>query len=361
MSGATAMTQFTPEADRRLAEYLGQVRAALAGVPDVSADDIEADVREHIETEFAAAIRAVTAVELEKVLVRLGPPEGWRPIAVGDAPRAAVEPFDWWWFARDLKRRVLGLFATLYRGPEDWRLAYITFILTVLAIPTMGILLPVAYLFGRATTELVREKGGTLGARRWLVYPAILAVSLPLFLALTLWPLVLIPATKFGLVEPAELYRANVATVHPDGTVVFKFAPELQTRDKAGQVIPYRDEWHARRYGVRLVGSTWKIADDDRRTYEQTLAAMDKMPGPPVVQGAALVAFVTLGGLLGWWLLAGTVMWAFPKWPTTLFHPLLDGYDDVHGLRLAGCSLVGLLIWLGFAARLWETAGRVTV
>jgi hypothetical protein len=64
------MTQFTPEADRRLAEYLGQVRAALAGVPDVSANDIEADVREHIETEFAAAIRAVSAVELEKAFGR---------------------------------------------------------------------------------------------------------------------------------------------------------------------------------------------------------------------------------------------------------------------------------------------------
>ena len=49
MSGAGTMIEFTPEAEARLVEYLRQVRAALSGSPDVSPDEIEADIREHVE------------------------------------------------------------------------------------------------------------------------------------------------------------------------------------------------------------------------------------------------------------------------------------------------------------------------
>ena len=61
MSGAIAMIEFTPEAEARLADYLRQVRAALAGAADVNPDEIEADIREHVENELRRAAAPVAS------------------------------------------------------------------------------------------------------------------------------------------------------------------------------------------------------------------------------------------------------------------------------------------------------------
>jgi hypothetical protein len=321
MTGAATMTTFTPEAEARLDEYLGQVRAALARDPEVSPDEIEADVREHIDAEFRSAVRPVTLTELEAVLVRLGPPETWATAAGGRSAKDAVVG-DLTAFGRWLRLRVRGVLDALWRGPEDWRLAYLTFGLFCLGVLTVPIavgalFLAASYLLGRAAIELAKDKGVPLGARRWLVYPPMLLVSVPLFLAVMFWPVVAGQAAAFGVQDLKQtLHYADMA----------KRGVQFSTPPSAGEI-------------------------------EQARRVLAAIPGPPDWAGGVAAVFTLVGALSLWWTVAGVVMWAFPKWPPAVFHPLLDGYDGGHGLRLAAVSGVVFLIWLGFATRFLQSAG----
>lgn len=316
MTGAAAMTAFTPAAEARLHDYLTQVRQALYAHPDVSPDDVEADVREHVATEFAGLARPVTLSELETVLARLGPPTQWANAGAASQAGRRAEPFDWRGFVGGVRRRVLGVPATLWKGPEDWRLAYLTFGLTLLTVPTAGLSLIVAYFLGRAAVELAKEKGEPLGARRWLVYPVLVAVSLPLLLALAIGPAV-----------------------------------------AAGKVAA-EARWHA----ARLEHAGWvdhqrkPLPPADRATYERVLTVSRLMPGPPDVQEVLCVVFAGVGGLAAGWTAYGLLFWAFPRWPAVAFYPLLDGYDGRHGGRLATTAGAVLLVWGGLAYRLWDSA-----
>ena len=77
-------------------------------------------------------------------------------------------------------------------GPEDWRLAYASFGLTLLMIvffPVGGILLLVpAFLLSRAYVALMTERGEELGARKWLVLPPIVFALLLLGVGAILAP-----------------------------------------------------------------------------------------------------------------------------------------------------------------------------
>lgn len=335
-------TAFTAEATARLDDYLRQVRAALDGLPDVSADEVEADIRDHVAAEVRGDGRTVTLVRLEAVLAALGPPAVWRP----DAP-AAGPTFS-------SKRWLVGVAGTLLRGPEDWRLAYLCFICFVLVVPTGGILLIPAYLLGRAAVELARDMGQPLGARRWLVYPGILAVSVPLLLGLAFAPPVVATIVSADLASDARIYRDVVQSVAADGTVTFRPGVDAEHDWR---------HWGLNRAGVRdsaldrRAVRVWRISEADRRTHERVLAVMERLPVPPQVQVVAFTAFLALGALLAWWLVVGVGMWAFPAWPVTVFHPLLDGYDWLHGVRLAAVCGIGLAAWAGAAQSIGVLGG----
>ncbi len=313
------MTVLTHAAETRLDDYLARVRQALDAHPDVSPDEVAADVREHIETEFAQLNRPVTVSELDAVLARLGPPNQWASAATDfRAAPVGLAPFDWIEAVRGLRRRALGVIDTLWKGPEDWRLPYLAFGLILLAPVTMGVSLLLAYFLGRATVELAEEKGQPLGARRWLDYPAIVTVNLALFLALMFFP-----AIAAGSIASGE----------------FRDAERLE---RAG----WRD------YQLK------PIPDADRAYHEQLLAFVRQLP---VVlsnhREVLFVVFALVGVLAAWWMLLGLAMWAFPKWPPVVFHPLLDGYDWLHGRRLALFGGVAFAIWAGYAYRLWAISG----
>jgi len=106
------MTRLTPEASSRMDQYLRQVRSTLSGCASVHADEVERDVREHIESELPADQQAIPVQDLNRILDRLGSPSQWVPAA----------EIPWW-------RRFLNRW---HHGPEDWRLAYLAFILLVL-------------------------------------------------------------------------------------------------------------------------------------------------------------------------------------------------------------------------------------
>jgi hypothetical protein len=167
---------FTPDARRRLDDYLGQVRAALSGCRSVNADEVERDIREHIENEFQGATEPVSLAALDAVLVRLGSPGQWAP---------ADEMSGWY--------RALVRFRD---GPEDWRLAYLAFGLFLVGAavgltvsgPVALVLLGGGFLLARAALSVAHGRGEDLGAQRWLLYPALLPGYLGLLAVLFLWP-----------------------------------------------------------------------------------------------------------------------------------------------------------------------------
>ena len=154
------MIEMTPAARERLDSYLQRMRSELRGTRAVVADEVEQSVREHIEIALAQAQTPVGATEVIGILDRLGPPERW----LGDEERPM------WRRALDHVRS----------GPEDWRLAYLSFglvLASIVLLPIFGFLLLIPAMFvGRASIELARDHGEPLGARRWLVYPSIALV-----------------------------------------------------------------------------------------------------------------------------------------------------------------------------------------
>jgi hypothetical protein len=127
------MNALTPDAQQHLERYLHAVRLSLRGT-GVPADDVEADVRDHIASALESEAPPVAASALERVLERLGPPAVWVPD--GELPH---------W------RRVV---RRLAQGPEEWRLAYLCFALTVAGVLTAPfggvVLLAAAYFLARA-------------------------------------------------------------------------------------------------------------------------------------------------------------------------------------------------------------------
>jgi hypothetical protein len=92
--------------------------------------------------------------------------------------------------------------AWLDRPPDDWRLAYIAFGLLVPGVILWPLLIP-SFCAARAAVARARERDEPLGARRWLVYPPLVLVSLLLVVPLFLWPL--LPAGEAA----SDLWRSK--------------------------------------------------------------------------------------------------------------------------------------------------------
>jgi hypothetical protein len=218
------MIQFTPEASAYLDDYLNDVRSAVAGHESVNPDEIAQDVREHILAALDGSEQPVKAARLAAVLERLGPPNQW----VADSDRSI-----WKYLADKLKpvghraiEHIKALpgeayqagrgIAALVRGmSHDWRLAYVAFALFVLgmiAFPLFPAFLLASYFAARADIALARERGETLGARRWLLYPQLTIVSIVLLLALVSWPVA--PAVGLSHQIPRPLWSDAAEIMH---------------------------------------------------------------------------------------------------------------------------------------------------
>jgi len=104
------MATLSDDARGHLERYLSQVKLALRGHASVDASEVERDVRAHIDAELNGLPEPVDAARLRQVLDQLGTPHAWVP----------AEDLPAW-------RRV---FSRIRSGPEDWRLAYLTFVLS---------------------------------------------------------------------------------------------------------------------------------------------------------------------------------------------------------------------------------------
>jgi hypothetical protein len=316
MTGADIMTAFTPDAEARLEEYLRHVRAVLAAAPDVDPAEVEADVREHIDAEFADRRRPAGVAELEPVLARLGPPEEWaggRPPGLKDRLAGGVRAARGWF--RLAVRRVA---SALWHGPEDWRLAYLTFglfALGLVVLPLFPALLIVSYLLSRAAAAAAAAHGADLGPRRWLVYPPLVLVSLALMLGVLAVPVV--PAVGAGSFVDDGIRMTKM----PDRLREFSRPPDPRRLAKAEEDAAY---------------AAW---------------VLEPIPGPEVTKPvvAGLVVGVTAAAL--WYGLLGALVWAFPRVPGAVFAPFLSWVEARHGRRVVAVCGVVLVVCLVLAYR----------
>lgn len=327
MTASPAGIELTAAADARLAAYLDQVRAAVGGSADVSADEVAADIREHIECELGRAARPVGLVDLEAVLGRLGPPHGWLASGRGAAAGggfAGVRPYlrERWQAAREV----------LWRGSDDWRLAYLAFgvfALGVVLIPAFPLFLMLSYVLSRAGLAAAREKGVELGAaRKWLLYPPVAIVSTVLLLAAV--------AVPFGA-------TAGIAA----GLADVDYAERWELAGRPADFAPYRIESR----------STLEKRYPEAVTTQDRLRAgvsRDRYVGEGLV-----VAFVGAGVFALWGAVVGLLAGAFPGAVRAVFPPLLDGFGGRTASRVGVVCLLGLGVWGGFAYRFLSDAGLV--
>lgn len=335
MTGVTPMIEFTPEAEARLADYLRQVRAALAGAADVSPDEIESDIREHVENELRAAPRPVGRPALEAVLARLGPPAQWgagdNPSLLGRLGHALRGA------GASLGARLRAAREAVWRGPEDWRLTYLAFgvfavgVLTVIAFP---VCLPVSYLLARAGVAHAREKGVELGARKWLLYPPLVFVSTVLLVAVVALP-VAVGGMTAKEVTGAENRVASFDRPNPEPT---------DPRDWRAM----RD-WQARE---AVKEGAAKQVEEDRKL----LAAI---PVAPRWAPAAAGLFVGAGACLLWWTLLGVLGGTFPGAVRAVFFPLTARFRAGHGWWVAVPCAAALALWGVAAYEVAASAGVV--
>ncbi len=106
------MITLSESAKKSLEDYLRQARAYLRGSKSLDANEVEQNIAEHIENELEGAAEPVSCDVLDAVLKKLGSPQQWIP----------EEELPWW-------RKII---LRLRSGPEDWRLAYLSFGLLIL-------------------------------------------------------------------------------------------------------------------------------------------------------------------------------------------------------------------------------------
>lgn len=163
-------------AQKTLNDYINQVKAYLKGVKSVDAEEIIQNINEHIENELTGAAEPVGTETLDEVLNKLGNPRQWVP----------EEELSWW------KKFVL----RIRTGPEDWRLAYLSFGLFLLGFLFHSsffvcvILVTASFIVSRAAMSL-SNYDIQVKAQKWLLYPSLIVVNIPIFFMLLLWPLII--------------------------------------------------------------------------------------------------------------------------------------------------------------------------
>jgi hypothetical protein len=171
---ADAITGKLSDTARQLLErYLWELRISLRGCRSVDPDEVEADVKQHIDQELADQPAPVNESTLGAVLRKLGSPWQWVP----------VEELTWW------RRMVL----RLRTGPTDLRLGAACFALMILGlifVPLTWPFLLASFLLARATVAMMSEREKELGWQRWLVYPPLIILYLPVLAFVLGWPLV---------------------------------------------------------------------------------------------------------------------------------------------------------------------------
>ena len=177
--------ELSEKARKSLSDYLDQVKRSLKGVKNIDADEIVQNVNEHIENELGDTTEPVSSEKLGAVLEKLGSPLQWVP----------EEEISWW------RKFIL----RIYSGPEDWRLAYISFGLLLIAFlfhyslsfSEFVILVTASFIVSRAALAAANGRDELRG-QKWLIYPSLIAGYIAILSLILAWPLIPI----FSLLVP---------------------------------------------------------------------------------------------------------------------------------------------------------------
>lgn len=170
------MIPLTDGAKALYADYISKVRARLFSSGAADADEILADLQEHVSEELADTPEPATHEAMRAVLERLGSPDQW--VNADDLP---------WW------RKVL---MRLRTGPEDWRLVYFSFVALIVGA------LPISFILSRAA--IAAQKEPLAPAQKWLAYPSLIIVYVVIL------GIVLIPVPIIGGAVGYELSFASL-------------------------------------------------------------------------------------------------------------------------------------------------------
>jgi hypothetical protein len=188
------MVELTDAARSCLDRYLALVRTSLRHCPSVDVAEIERDVVDHIEQALSGSEEAVDAAVLQPVLKRLGSPAQW-------APQEELT---------GLQRMV----AALRSGPDDLRLGYLALGLlagTLLVaaclnlvlgfgrtVPFLALGIAASFLLARASLSCVNGVGR---AEKWLIYPSLIVVYVPVTALIFLFPFAAAILTEIFMTE----------------------------------------------------------------------------------------------------------------------------------------------------------------
>ncbi len=203
------MVELSENARKGLDGYLRQVRSYLSWSKSLDRDEIEQNITEHIERELEGTPEPVSSSILEGILERLGSPRQWVP----------PEALSWWG----------KLIIQLPTDSQDWRLAYMSFGFLLFGFiflafsPLWLVLFPAAFVTARAALA-ANGSPEKLGAQRWLLYPSLLLICVPLALTLLAGPGFLAGTIGAELHEVAEIRQVSnmglVAFVITSATLV---------------------------------------------------------------------------------------------------------------------------------------------
>ena len=179
------MINLTDNAEKHLNDYLQQVRTCLKVCLSVDAGEVEQNIKEHIESELQGSSEPISYDALDAVLKKLGSPEQWVP----------EEDLSWW-------RKII---LRLRKGPEDWRLAYISFGLLILSFlvgrMSFIVFVPASFIISRAVLSTV-DQTNQLKGQRWLIYPSLFIVYTFVAFWLLLWPVFPLVGIADGMEHP---------------------------------------------------------------------------------------------------------------------------------------------------------------
>lgn len=317
------MLTLTPDAQSRLDEYLAELRRVLGTSPAVNPAEVEQDVRDHLSAAFAGRGGPIERSALDGELQKLGAPSQWLPDEA--QPWFRKPPRDW---LHDLRQSLVQTGKRLTGGPESYRLPY-------LSLLVLGAGLFVAMLVGdeegflagfvACVTAFILSRAGlallgheNLSApQKWLLYPALLPVYVPLLLAMLCGVPVL---SGLAIDERLAVQRFTAHSARE----------QLGAHDAHTEAL--------RRHGADL--------SPYAATRERLQRAYDEASGPPRLLGRPVTPAVA-GGLIvtsaGLWLcVLGVVLGLAPSLVRGMFYPFAIGYRRRYGFLMA--ALGGLMV-----------------
>jgi hypothetical protein len=319
------MIEFTPQAQSRLEQYLGEIRRVLAGSTSVSAREVEQDVRDHLDAALSGQPGPVGEDRLDSELNKLGAPSQWA--ADTETPWYRKAPAVW---LNDFKQAAIETGQKLSGGPESYRLGYLS--LLVLGLGLFGaavvgdeegvlaalVTCVVAFILSRAALSLMPGDRITRG-QKWLLYPALLIFYVPLAIGT-----LVAPPTVAGVAIYEQAFFVRQIEVQRNEA-------QLKLIDTA----------------IAHLHAVGKPTDAEIQRREGLLTALDaarepvRFRGMPVTPAVAFTGTFVIGA--AWLLCLGLLTMLFPSIVRAVFHPFADGFTRRHAIALAVIGGIGML------------------